>query len=90
MLLAPSLYAFRFPRWTGQPDSFATMRIGGTVTDKITLLLVRKDATKIKVLDTIPGNIGDGASEDEPLGRLVIGRSTPLKRDRKYLSYDEC
>lgn len=63
-LLALSLFAARVPRWTNQLDSFAMMRIGASIADRLPLKLADQ-VDKVKILDELPGWIGDTIGADD-------------------------
>ncbi|KAF7134168.1 hypothetical protein CNMCM5793_005847 [Aspergillus hiratsukae] len=84
-LLALSLYSAWIPRWTGTLDSFAMMRIGASISEKVPLLAVTH-VERIKVLDESPGWMGNAA--DGEIGELCLGGEQPLKKTRRYRSYD--
>jgi hypothetical protein len=90
ILLPLAVYASSFLRWTSQLDSFAMMRIGGTVADKVPLHLGRK-TDSIQALDHIPGWIGDQSEKSELVGKLALGGSRPLalRKNRRFESYEE-
>ncbi|KAK2782043.1 hypothetical protein FQN53_000219 [Emmonsiellopsis sp. PD_33] len=84
-LLAFATYGALSPRWTAQLDSFAMLRIGGTVSTKVPLLLGNKD--EVKVLDEIPGAMGELPSEERGRRRIGLGGPGELVPGRRYLSY---
>ncbi|KAK2814064.1 hypothetical protein FQN50_000468 [Emmonsiellopsis sp. PD_5] len=84
-LLALATYGAFSPRWTEQLDSFAMLRIGGTVSTKVPLLLGDKD--NVKVLDEIPGAMGEAPSEDPERRGIGLGGPGELVSGRRYLSY---
>lgn len=86
ILLLLAVYATWSPRWTAQLDSFAMMRIGGVIADKVPLL-VGRGIDQIKVLDEIPGWIGDQAGDNERMGVLGLGAQDKLKGGKRYMSY---
>ena len=87
-LLAMGTYASLSVRWTNQLDSFAMMRLGASMADKVPLLIgLHKD--KIKILDELPGSIGDASEDNEKIGRLGLGGSTGLSKRRRYECYEE-
>lgn len=91
-LLVLSLYCAWTPRWTKQLDAFAMMRLGASLADDIPFLMAR-DAEKIRVLDDLPGWIGDdikrepGKKEKGVVGKLVLGGETHLTGRRRYAAY---
>jgi hypothetical protein len=101
-LLALAVYGVVFPRWTEQLDSFAMMRIGAAVGEKLLPLPVGKNLDKIRVLDRLPGTIGDAAVSDEnedgnsnntpkAIGELGMGGTggfgVRLRRNKRYRCY---
>lgn len=76
MLIPLAVYAAWTPHWTAQLDSFAMMRIGDAIAEKLPLT-VGQNRDTIKSLDEIPGWVGD-TSEKEPLGRLGLGAGRSL------------
>lgn len=77
ILIPLTIYATWTPRWTAQLDSFAMMRIGAAIADKLPLTVGQNKGT-LKSLDEIPGWVGDISREKEPLGRLGLGAGRPL------------
>jgi hypothetical protein len=77
-------YAYSTPTWTSTLDSFAMMRLGAAMADRLPLLLGVDD--EVSVLDETQGWIGDAAPEAE-VGRLELGASTELRNGREYFSY---
>lgn len=86
-LLAMAFYAYLSPRWTDQLDAFTMMRLGAAMADKVPLMVGRQ-TDKIKVLDEIPGWIGDTAEKDEEIGRLGLGAPVTVNRKRRYICYE--
>ena len=86
-LLAMALYTCWSPRWTSLLDSFAMMRLGAANADKIPLLVGRRTA-KIKVLDEMPGWIGDETDQEEEVGRLMAGANGKIRWGRRYTCYE--
>ncbi|RLL93255.1 hypothetical protein CFD26_101534 [Aspergillus turcosus] len=84
-LLALSLYSAWIPRWTGTLDSFAMLRIGASISGKVPLLATTH-VERIKTLDETPGWMGN--SSDGEIGELCLGGERPLKKTRRYRSYD--
>jgi hypothetical protein len=84
-LVALAFYSACIPRWTGTLDSFAMMRIGASISDKIPLLAT-SHVERIKTLDETPGWIGN-KSEGE-VGELCLGGERPLKQTKCYIGYD--
>ncbi|KAF8801745.1 hypothetical protein BYT27DRAFT_7261657 [Phlegmacium glaucopus] len=85
-LLAMALYSARTPCWTDQLDAFAMMRIGAAIAESIPFR-VADTTDRIKVLDEMPGWVGDVTEGKGKVGELGIGASTPLRGRRKYASY---
>ena len=87
-LFAMGIYASFSVRWTNQLDSFAMIRLGASMADKIPLLVgLQKD--KMRILDQLPGSIGDTSEEHEMIGRLGLGGLTGLSKRRRYECYEE-
>ncbi|GFF54895.1 hypothetical protein IFM58399_09940 [Aspergillus lentulus] len=84
-LLALSLYSAWIPRGTGTLDSFAMLRIGTSMSEKVPLLAAR-DVDRIKVLEETPGWMGNAS--DGEIGELCLGGEWPLEKTRRYRSYD--
>jgi hypothetical protein len=84
-LLALALYSAWIPRWTGTLDSFAMLRIGASISDR-TPLLATRHVERIKVLDETPGWIGNASNGE--IGELCLGGERPLKKTKRYSSYD--
>ncbi|KAJ7051148.1 hypothetical protein C8F01DRAFT_1175969 [Mycena amicta] len=82
-LLALATYGALSPHWTSQLDSFAMMRIGASLSDKLPLVVV-KSALSVKVLDEIPGWIGDTSGGIGAVGELGVGADAPLLKNRRY------
>ncbi|KAI9373941.1 hypothetical protein BJX61DRAFT_551929 [Aspergillus egyptiacus] len=85
MLLALALYAAWSPRWTGQLDAFALLRIGAAVAERLPLR-VAHETEKVDVLDAIPGSMGDRA-EGQVVGVLGLGAPVRLRAKRKFSAY---
>ncbi|KAJ5175617.1 uncharacterized protein N7482_001494 [Penicillium canariense] len=88
-LLALSLYAGYFARWTGRLDSFAMLRFGAFAGDKVFPMLVGRKADSVAELDEMSGVVRDVAragAENEviPIGRLGFGEGRKLKSKRRY------
>lgn len=86
-LLAIALYSSRMPRWTSQLNSFAMVRIGASIADRISLKLVN-EIPWLDVLDEIPGTIGSAASDVDDVHELSLGAPKPLSKDIWYHSFD--
>lgn len=86
MLLALAIYASIFPRWTAQLDSFAMLRLGASIGDRLPLLVGRR-TNKIKVLDEIEGWVGDEEGSEAEIGKLGLGAGRRIERNRRYASY---
>lgn len=84
-LLALSFYSAWIPRWTRTLDSFAMLRIGASISEKVPLLAAR-DVNCIKVLDETPGWMGNASNGE--IGELCLGGERPLEKMRRYHSYD--
>jgi hypothetical protein len=90
ILIPLATYASWTPRWTAQLDSFAMMRIGAAIADKLPLTVGQNKGT-LKSLDDIPGWVCDTSGEKEPLGRLGLGAGRPLasRMNRRYECEEE-
>ncbi|KAF8809808.1 hypothetical protein BYT27DRAFT_7187068 [Phlegmacium glaucopus] len=85
-LVAMALYSAQTPCWTDQLDAFAMMRIGAAIAESIPFR-VADTTDRIKVLDEIPGWVGDATEGKGKVGELGIGARVPLKGRRKYTCY---
>lgn len=85
-LFSLAVYAAFQPRWTERLDSFAMMRIGGAIADKVPLL-VNRVSSHVDVLDEYPGWMGDQAGDNAQTGTLGLGGPDTLKGNRRYMSY---
>lgn len=89
-MLALSVYSAWTPRWTNQLDSFAMMRIGGSLPRRVPFLLAHSPG-KVDALDKLPGWIGDVAGaqggEVNRVGELGLGGEAPVKRGARYRCY---
>lgn len=86
LVLVPlATYASGTARWTTQLDSFAMMRIGAAISDKLPLT-VGKNINTMRGLDNISGWVGDSSEEKDPVGRLGLGAARPLnsRKDRRF------
>ena len=87
-LLAMAVYTCWYPRWTYSLDSFAMMRLGASSADRIPLL-VGQNVSKTRVLDELPGWIGDETNPDEEeVGRSALGAKGKLRNRRRYRCYE--
>lgn len=89
-LLALSLYAGYYPRWTERLDSFVMLRFGAFAGDKVFPLLVGRKTDKFPELDEMSGVVRDmSTSGDEPveIGRLGFGEGKMLREGRRYESF---
>jgi hypothetical protein len=84
-LLVLSLYSAWIPRWTGTLDSFAMLRIGASISERVPLLAAQ-DVGRIKILDETPGWMGNAS--DGEIGELCLGGQRPLEKTRCYRCYD--
>lgn len=89
VLIMLAVYSSRTPRWTNQLNSFAMMRIGASVADRVPLLVGQK-TDKIKALDEMPGWIGDSSTKDDRVGRLALGGPVMLSTriNRRFECYE--
>ncbi|GAD99582.1 hypothetical protein PVAR5_8298 [Paecilomyces variotii No. 5] len=86
ILFSLAVYAAFLPRWTERLDSFAMMRIGGVIADKVPLL-VNRVSSHVDVLDKYPGWMGEQAGDNAQIGALGLGGPDVLKKGRRYMSY---
>ncbi|KAJ5190287.1 uncharacterized protein N7498_009272 [Penicillium cinerascens] len=84
-LLVMAIYSAWIPRWTKTLDSFAMLRIGASIPEKVPLLATNH-AECIKSLDETPGWIGNEA--EGKIGQLCLGGQRPLKKTKRYTGYD--
>ncbi|GIK06561.1 hypothetical protein Aspvir_002211 [Aspergillus viridinutans] len=92
-LVGLSFYADWYPRWTERLDSFAMLRFGAAIGDKLLPLRVARTVDQIPVLDEIPGVVRDVSIPDGdevlPMGTLGLGDGRPLQRYRRYEAFKE-
>jgi len=89
MLLGLAWYASSRVRWTEQLDSFAMLRIGASIPDKLQFRTVNvEDEEKIGTLDKLPGWIGDVTEGEGEVGRLALGGRGRLDGSREFEAYD--
>ncbi|PHH90079.1 hypothetical protein CDD83_4587 [Cordyceps sp. RAO-2017] len=69
-LLGLALYSAWTPRWTILLDSFAMMRIGASIADRMPLLTA-PEADRIAILDETPGWIGDAGCADADAAHAI-------------------
>ena len=86
ILFALTAYSVWEPRWTTRLDAFTMMRMGAAMPDKLPML-VGRNQDKIKELDEIPGWVGDGAEDGEPVGRLGLGADNVINKRKRYVCY---
>lgn len=96
-LLATALYARWFPRWTSSLNAFSMLRLGGTISEYDPLKVSVED-DKIRVLDELPGWVGDGRdprrvldeneNESDTCGKIALGGFRGLQVRRPYEAYD--
>jgi hypothetical protein len=84
-LLALSLYSAWIPRWTEKLDSFAMLRIGASISEKVPLLATQH-TDRIKALDDAPGWMGNSSQND--IGELCLGGEQQLTKTKYYRGYD--
>lgn len=85
-LLVLAIYSAWIPRWTGTLDSFAMMRIGASISERVPLLATN-DAESITTLDEAPGWMGNASSGE--IGELCLGGERPLAKTKRYEGYDK-
>lgn len=86
ILFALTAYSVWEPRWTSRLDAFTMMRMGAAMPDKLPMLVGRKQ-DEVKELDEIPGWVGDGAEDGEPVGRLGLGADNVINKRKRYVCY---
>lgn len=86
-LLALAVYGSRTPLWTERLDSFAMMRLGAYVLGDVPLKVGK--AEKVKVLDEIPGWLGDANGDGDSCGELALGARDRLTEKRRYECYSK-
>jgi hypothetical protein len=87
-LLGLAVYASTTPRWTERLDSFAMLRLGAAVGDRLLPLLVGKNSDKINILDEIPGSVRDISEPTAPIGQLaLVAGGVRLRGLRRYQCY---
>ncbi|GFF51378.1 lipase 5 [Aspergillus udagawae] len=70
---------------TGTLDSFAMLRIGASISERVPLLAAQ-DVGRIKILDETPEWMGNAS--DGEIGELCLGGQRPLEKTRRYRCYD--
>lgn len=85
-IIALSVYSSRKPSWTRQLDSFTMMRIGAAMHEQVPFK-VCFEISAVRVLDEMPGYVGDATGGECDVGILGIGSNTPLIGSRWYESY---
>ncbi|KAK6815506.1 hypothetical protein RU639_008736 [Aspergillus parasiticus] len=88
ILICLTIWASNTERWTGSLDSWAMMRIGGAIADRVPLKIA-ENTDKMEFLDEIPGWIGDKNDGNESVGIIGLGAPGALTYNRRYISYDE-
>lgn len=88
MLLALAIYGAVRPRWADQLDAFAMLRIGASIHEEIKFRQTQ-EVRKIKVLDRLPGWIGDATEGEGERGRLALGAMGRLNWKCKFVLYDD-
>ncbi|KAJ5835334.1 hypothetical protein N7447_001360 [Penicillium robsamsonii] len=90
-LLALSLYAGYYPRWTERLDSFVMLRFGAFSGDKAFPLLVGRNTEKCPELDELSGVVRDvstsSADAAVQIGRLGFGEGKILRGGHRYECY---
>ncbi|PLB48356.1 hypothetical protein P170DRAFT_438020 [Aspergillus steynii IBT 23096] len=82
LLLALSCWASVRIGWTDSLDAYAMLKMGSTLaTDPFYSEVIRK--TNEKVLDKLPGWVGDQDPE-ETMGKLAVGGQAPVRWRRRY------
>ncbi|KAB8224299.1 hypothetical protein BDV33DRAFT_199696 [Aspergillus novoparasiticus] len=88
ILICLTIWASNTERWTGSLDSWAMMRIGGAIADRVPLKIA-ENTDKMEFLDEIPGWIGDENDANESVGIIGLGAQGALTDNRRYISYEE-
>lgn len=83
-LFALALYSACIRRWTDTLDSFAMLRIGASIADRVPLLAARH-VGRIRALDETPGWIGNAA--EGAVGELSLAGERPLGKTKRYRCY---
>lgn len=86
-LFAMAWYSSHSLRWASQLNSFAMIRIGASIADRISMGLVN-DVNKLKLLDVIPGVMGSEADDNNAAENLKLGALNRLAGDVRYNSID--
>jgi len=86
-LFAMAGYASHMPAWTSALNFFTVMQMGAAAAEHLPLSAGSK-ADKVKVLDEVPGWIGD-AMPEAGIGKLGLGAKAKLRSSRKYECYKE-
>jgi len=87
-LLGLAIYSSLTRTWTDQFDAFAMMRLGAAMHEKVPLH-VSYSHSRVKVLDTTSGFVGDGpeARSKGSIRQLTLGANVPVQRQRQYRCY---
>ncbi|RMZ12630.1 hypothetical protein D0864_00657 [Hortaea werneckii] len=87
-LLGLAIYSSLTPTWTDQFDAFAMMRLGAAMHEKVPLH-VSYSHSRVKVLDTTSGFVGDAPEESSngSIRQLTLGATAPVKRQGEYRCY---
>lgn len=86
-LLAMAVYASATPSWAESLDAWAMMRLGAAVGSEKVPLLVGKKTDAIKVLDEVPGWVGE-VDEMETTGRIGLGALGKVRGRRRFVCYE--
>lgn len=85
-LLATAVYASWFPRWTGSLDAFSLLRLGSLIGERVPLK-VSVNEDEVRVLDKLPGWMGNDAPEGEEVGHIGLGGLGRLRTKTAYEAY---
>ncbi|PIA92339.1 hypothetical protein CB0940_09144 [Cercospora beticola] len=85
-IIVLSVYISRKPLWTRQLDSFTMMRIGAEMHEQVPFKICF-EVSAVRILDDMPGYVGDATGGEGDVGMLGIGSNTPLTGVRWYESY---
>ena len=84
-LLAMTLYSAWNPRWTATLDSFAMIRIGASISEKVSLLATNH-VERMEVLDKTRGWMGN--NEEGKRGQLCLRGQQPLDNTKFYVGHE--
>ncbi|KAL4874277.1 hypothetical protein BJY04DRAFT_212206 [Aspergillus karnatakaensis] len=85
-LLGLGVYAAWMPRWTKHLDSFALLRMGASISERVPLFMAYRLGL-VKELREVSGWMGDQMPEGEDVGMLGLGGPVRLRGNRRYVSF---